>query len=113
MSEQAWLLYFEKGTNLPGGAVRDAQTLYVGTYDSKAAALRNAVRAMDTHSEPPEAWRTKDLWTRREDRRLEVGDKGTVISVSNDDGAYFQTKIRMVPWNKELPQCGSEEGFWA
>jgi len=111
---EAWLLYFERGTHVKGGAVREAQTVYVGVFDSKAAAIRNASRAMDLYGDAALPWRQRDLWGRREDYRRRVGDKGTVLAVKNSSGAYQQAKIRKLHHNRDLQEVASDGGDpWA
>jgi len=110
---EAFLLYFEKGVHQRGAAVRQASTIYIGAYDSKVQALSNAVRAMDHNCDPIRPWRDQQLWSVREDHRDSVGDKGVIILVQDDDGVYFQTKLRKVPLNMDLSQKGgSETALW-
>lgn len=97
---EAWLLYFEKGTVKHGMA--ETSTAYVGVYGSKAQALINSVRAMDTHDDIARSWRIKSHWTRCEDRRKTIGDKGAIIAVHGADGAFNQVKIRKLPFNQDL-----------
>mmetsp|Transcript_71117 Transcript_71117/g.205941 ORF Transcript_71117/g.205941 Transcript_71117/m.205941 type:complete len:305 (+) Transcript_71117:68-982(+) len=107
---EAWLLYFEQGTHMEDGAVREARTVYIGVYGSKAAAIENAPRAMDLYGDPNLPWRLRNIWGRREDYRRRVGDKGTVLAVKNADGSYQQTKIRKLHHNRDLPECVPDSG---
>jgi len=116
-SGEVYLLYFETGRLSQGceqRSMKQASTIYIGAYTSKEQALRNAVRAMDAHKDPKRSWRNKRLWTRCEDFRSQVGDKGIVLAVYGEGGVYFQTKIRKMHLNADLPQYGSEgdNDFW-
>lgn len=106
---EAFLLYFEKGSYQRGAAVRQASTIYIGAYDTKVQALANAIRAMDHNCDPTRPWRERGYWSNVEDNRMNIGDKGVVILVQADDGAYYQTKLRKMPLNMDLPHMGGND----